>query len=94
MPLSAKDIPTLGGFVRAGGIEHGLGLLKERAFERVCLIPAQGHRGSDGLPEIAEFVKQTALMGEVGIHQPERRDQAGAAIMDEQFDAPLSVYSA
>jgi hypothetical protein len=46
------------------------------------------------LPEIAKFVKQAALMGDVGIHQPERRYQAGAAIMDEEFNASLSVYAA
>ena len=67
------------------------GLLKQRAFERLRLIPRQGRWGPDGLPEVAEFVKQAALMRDVGIHQPERRYQAGAAIMDEEFNAPLAI---
>ena len=47
------------------------------------LVAGQVGRRTDGVPEVAEFMKQAALMREMGIHQPERSHQARTAIVDE-----------
>ena len=63
-------------------------------FENLDLGAGQVGRRAQGVPEIAEFVKQTALVGEMGIHQIQGGDQTCPAIMDEQFNATLTIQPA
>ena len=75
-------------------LEHiHLHLVKQGAFEGLSLVTSEGGWGTDSLPEIAELVKQAALMGEVGIHQVEGGLPPGPAIMDKQFKTAFPIQA-
>src|SRR5271165_1653398 len=87
----SQGVTTLRSQGGRGGKEYRPNLLEQVTFEGIGFIMGQVSGRTNGLPQIAQFVEQTALVGNMRIHELERSDQTGSTIMDEQLNASFSV---